>query len=158
EVLHDVEQQWTQPTGGRRIVQRTLVFAAAWLPPIAFLAALVVILWRYFDVSGSGTMPHLTDFLLPFVVLLAVLVVLHVLTSLLLPLRWSKIRGEFHKRLERRLQVELESVYALIPADIAEALRGERKRVEQIQTETHEVADWLARREQAASITNLYGN
>ena len=158
EVLHDVEQQWTQPTGGRRIVQRTLVFAAAWLPPIAFLAALVVILWRYFDVSGSGTMPHLSDFLLPFIVLLAVLIVLHVLTSLLLPLRWSRIRGEFHKRLERRLQMELDSVYALIPADIAEALRGERKRVEQIQSETHEVAEWLARREQAASITNLYGN
>jgi len=95
---------------------------------------------------------------MPFVVLLAVLIVLHVLTSLLLPLRWSKIRGEFQKRLERRLQVDLEQVYTPVPVDIAEALRSERKRVEQLQSETHEVADWLARREQAASITNLYGN
>jgi hypothetical protein len=155
EVLHDVEQQWTHPTGGRKVLQRVLVLVADWLPPLALLAAFIRILWQYFYAEVT---PHLLDFLLPFIVLLAVLVVLHILVSLLLPLRWTKIRGEFQKRLERRLQIELESVYAPIPADIAEALRGERKRVEQLQSETHEVAEWLARREQAASITNLYGN
>ena len=98
------------------------------------------------------------DFLLPFIVLLAVLIVLHVLISLLLPLRWHSIRGEFQKRLERRLQTELHSVYCPVPIDVADALRAERRHVEQLQRETREVAEWLAQREQAASITSLYGN
>src|SRR5262249_21762124 len=106
----------------------------------------------------TGDMPHLSDFLLPFVVLLAVLIVMHVLTSLLLPLRWRSIRGEFQRRLEQRLRAELESVYAPIPGDVAETLKAERRRVEELQGETREVAEWLSRREQAASITNLYGN
>jgi hypothetical protein len=155
EALNQVEQQWTQPTGGRRILQRTLVLLADLLPPIALLAAFARILWQYFMAEVT---PHLFDFLLPFIVLLAVLVVLHVLISLLLPLRWRSIRGEFQRRLEERLRKELEGVYAPIPGDVAETLKAERCRVEQLQSETHEVAEWLSRREQAASITSLYGN
>jgi hypothetical protein len=155
EALHEVEQQWTQPTGGRRFLQRALVLLADWLPPLALLAAFARILWQYFMAEVT---PHLFDFLLPFIVLLAVLIVLHVLISLLLPLRWRSIRGEFQRRLEERLRAELQSVYAPIPGDVAEALKAERRRVEALQSETREVAEWLSRREQAASITNLYGN
>jgi hypothetical protein len=155
EALHQVEQQWTQPTGGRRVLQRILVFIADWLPPLALLAAFARILWQYFMAEVT---PHLFDFLLPFIVLLAVLIVLHVLISLLLPLRWRSIRGEFQRRLDDRLRAELESVYAPIPGDVAKTLKAERCRVEQLQSETTEVAEWLSRREQAASITNLYGN
>jgi hypothetical protein len=155
EALHSVEQEWTQPTGGRRVLQRILVLAADWLPPIALLAAFIRILWQYFMAEVT---PHLGDFLLPLIVLLAVLVVMHVLISLLLPLRWHKIRSEFQRRLERQILLELEGVYAPLPGDTADALVAERKRVQQIQSETHEVADWLGRREQAASISNLYGN
>jgi hypothetical protein len=157
EVLNDVEQQWVKPTGGRAALQRVLVFAADWLPPLAFVAAFVVILWRYFNVSGFDSMPHFTDFLLPFLVLLAVLIVLHILVSLLLPLRWRSIRGEFQRRLETRLRQELDQVYGPLPGDLAETLRQERVRVEKLQSETHEVSAWLAKREQAASITSLYG-
>jgi len=155
EALHEVEQQWTQPTGGRRLLQRALVLLADWLPPLALLAAFARILWQYFMAEVT---PHLLDFLLPFIVLLAVLIVLHVLISLLLPLRWRSIRGEFQRRLEERLRAELENVYAPIPGDVAETLKAERGRVEQLQSETREVAEWLSRREQAASISNLYGN
>jgi hypothetical protein len=158
DVLTEVERQWVKPTGGRAGLQRILVFVADCLPPIAFLAALVVILWRYFNISGNERMPSLSDFLLPFVVLLTVLVVLHVLISLLLPLRWRTIRGEFQRRLEQGLRGELDCVYAPLPADVASTLRDERKRVEQLQKETREVAEWLAKREQAASISTLYGN
>jgi hypothetical protein len=158
DVLTEVEQQWVKPTGGRAGLQRILVLLADWLPPITFLAALFIILWRYFDISGNERMPSLSDFLLPFVVLLTVLVVLHVLISLLLPLRWRAIRGEFQRRLEQRLRDELDRVYAPLPADVANTLRDERKRVELLQKETREVAEWLAQREQAASITSLYGN
>ena len=48
---------------------------------------------------------------MPLVVLVGVLVVLHLLIALLLPMRWSAIRDEFHKHLEQRLQQELETAY-----------------------------------------------
>src|SRR5262249_44701206 len=48
ESLHEVEQQWTQPTGGRRVLQRVLVLLADLLPPIALLGAFARILWQYF--------------------------------------------------------------------------------------------------------------
>jgi len=140
------------------VLQRALVFLADWLPPIAFVAALAVLLFKFFNVSGSGEMPHLVDFLLPFIVLLAVLIILHILISILLPLRWRSIRGEFQSRLEDRLHGEMRSVYGPLPGDVAEALNQERKKVERLQGETGDVADWLAKRERAASITSLYGN
>jgi hypothetical protein len=91
-------------------------------------------------------------------VVLVVLVILHLLITLLLPLRWPAIRGEFHRRMEERIRLELESIYAPIPGDVAEMLRAERRQVEKILAETREVASWLHQREQSASIAGLYGH
>jgi hypothetical protein len=82
---------------------------------------------------------------------------LHILIVLVLPVRWSAIRGEFQKQLERRLQKELENAYGSIPLDVAEELRQERRQVEQLLGENREIAAWLSQREQAASIAGLYG-
>jgi energy-coupling factor transporter ATP-binding protein EcfA2 len=158
EVLQRVEHEWARPTGARRWVQGTIVFLADWVPLLALLAALVFVLIRYFNLWGGEATPHLMDFLLPGVVLLSVLVVLHLLIALLLPLRWPAIRGEFEKRLAERLRVELSAHFVPLPGEVAEALRLERKQVEKVIGETKEVASWLAQREQAASITSLYGS
>jgi hypothetical protein len=88
---------------------------------------------------------------------LIVLIILHFLIALVLPLRWNAIREEFARRLGRRLQEDLEQVYLELPADVAEALKKERQQVEQLQGEVREVAAWLEKREQAASIAGLYG-
>jgi hypothetical protein len=85
------------------------------------------------------------------------LIILHILIVLILPLRWPAIRGEFQRRLTQRLRSELESVYAKIPADTADALRAERREVERLLHETRDVTTWLEQREQAASIAGLYG-
>jgi hypothetical protein len=154
EVMHHVEQQWSRPTGLRRWVQGTIVFLSDWLPSLSFLAACALLLWHYFY---QQNIPQLQEFLLPFLVVLTVLVVLHMLIALLLPLRWAAIRGEFQRLLERRLHDALEKSYAAIPAEVAEALRAERRRVEQLRREVREVAGWLRQREQAASIAGLYG-
>src|SRR5262245_22008429 len=89
---------------------------------------------------------------LPFVVLLLVLVIMHLVITLLLPMRWSTIRGEFQRRLEDHLRGGLESVFLPIPGEVAEALKSERAEVERLLAETGEVAVWLTEREQAASI------
>jgi hypothetical protein len=160
EVLQQVEQQWTRPTGSRRYVQGTIVLLADWVPLLAMLAALVFLLWRIFDPLGKAPDYHfqLSDALIPVVAVLAVLVILHLLIALLLPLRWPAIRGEFRRQLERRLGQELDAAYAPMPVDLAERLKAERRQIEKLLGETHEVASWLHRREQSASITSLYGS
>jgi hypothetical protein len=158
DVLQEVERQWASPTGLRRWVQTSLVLAADWLPLLSLLAALLVLLWRFFDPLNKGyPSPEPFHIALPFIIMLVVLVVLHLLIALLLPLRWPKIRGEFQRRLEKRLQAELEGAYVPIPADVAEALAAERKRVEALLAEAREVAAWLDQREEAANIGGLYG-
>jgi hypothetical protein len=157
EALQHVEQQWARPTGVRRFFHGLVLFLADWLPPIALLAALGQLLWRYFDPMGRGYQVQTFDIVLPVVVLVVVLVMLQILIALLLPFRWSAIRGEFRRQLERRLQREMQEAYTPVPGEVAEVLRAERRRVEQLLNETKEVTTWLERREQAASVASLYG-
>jgi hypothetical protein len=157
EVLDQVEKQWTRPTGMRRAVQGTLVVLADLLPPVAFLAALINLLVKYFDLWGKGYQVHLMDALLPLIILLGVLVILHLLIYLLLPLRWEKIRDDFHAKLEARVEREMESAYLGVPGDVAKKLEEERKRIEKLIEDTREVASWLEKREQTASVAGLYG-
>jgi energy-coupling factor transporter ATP-binding protein EcfA2 len=158
EILQQVERDSTHPVGVRRWVEKGFVLLANWLPPFALLAALFQFLWRYFDVMHKGYSSQVSDVLLPLIVLVIVLVILHLLMVLLLPVRWAAIRGEFERRLFRRVQSELGSVYASIPAEVAEALHLERRQIEQLLGDTREVTTWLGQREQAASIEGLYGH
>jgi len=150
-----VEQQWTRPTGVRRWLQGGIVILADWLPKLSLLAACALLLWNYFMVEGYKF--QIIDLFMPLIVVLLVLIVLHILVALLLPMRWTTIRSEFQRQLERRLQEELENAYAAIPTQTAEALLAERRQAEQLLGSVREVADWLRRREQAASIAGLYG-
>jgi energy-coupling factor transporter ATP-binding protein EcfA2 len=157
EILQQVEREWSKPAGLRRLIQAVVVWLGNWVPPVALLAALIVLLWRYFNPSAANPAPSTADVLLPFLIVLIVLVMLHVLITLVLRLRWPAIRGEFRRRLEQRVRQEIESIYLPIPGDVAEALREERRLIEKIAAETAEVASWLHQREQSASISGLYG-
>ncbi len=160
EVLQEVEKNWTRPKGIRRFVKGVILFLSDWVPPLALLAALANLLARFFNLWGAQPAPEVrpVDAVLPFIVLLAVLVILHVLIALLLPLRWSAIRSEFHAQLEERLRKDLDEVYSPAPTDLADRLRQERQKVEKLIADTKEVAAWLEKREQSASIMGLYGH
>jgi hypothetical protein len=158
EVLQQVEGQWARPTGVRRVVQGVIVWVADWVPPLAVLAAVIFLLGSYFDLWGRGSRPGLSDVFLPFLVLLGVLVILHILIARLLPLRWPSIRGEFQRLLDARLRQELENTYRIIPAEVAEGLCNERRQIAKLTAQTNEVAAWLAQREKSASIEGLYGH
>jgi hypothetical protein len=158
EVLQQVEQQWTRPEGKRRFVHALIMLLANWAPVLVFLASLLIVLWRFFDPMGVGYKTELSSFLLPLVVLVAVLIVLHLLIALLLPLRWTSIRDEFKRQLEQRLREELESACLPVPGEVVQVMNQERAQVEKLAGQTHEVSSWLSQREQASSIANLYGN
>src|SRR5262249_49153452 len=149
-----VEQQWSRPTGLRRLVQGSLILLGNFLPPLVFLGSAGYMLWHIFM---DGVMPSLTHALVPLFLTLLAMVGLHVLIALVLPLRWGKIRNEFQGLLEERLRKSLTNAYANVPVDLAEELRSERRKVEDIVKEVREVAAWLERRQQSASIMGLYG-
>src|SRR5262249_35449700 len=49
DILQQVEHESAHPAGLRRWLQKGIIFAADWVPPLAFLAALLQLLYRYFD-------------------------------------------------------------------------------------------------------------
>ncbi len=159
-VLEQVEQQWTRPKGGRRLVHTLVLVLANWGPVVLFLASLLAMLWWFFNPMGTYKEPPSLSLLLfgPLVVLIAVLILLHGLIALLLPLRWSSIREEFKRQLEQRLRQELESACLPVPGEVVQVLTQERAQVEKLAAQTNEVASWLSQREQASSIASLYGN
>jgi hypothetical protein len=156
EVLDQIEQQWTRPTGMRRWIQGGLIWLANQLPLIVLLGVCILLLWQY-TVGEPRREFKFGDFLLPVIVVFICLVIMHVLIALFLPMRWPAIRGEFQRRLEQRLQAELEGAYMPIPADVADALKRERRQVEQLAVQAREVAVWVEQHEQAANIAGLYG-
>jgi hypothetical protein len=155
QALGEIEQQWTNPKGRRRLTQAFLVTLANWVPLIALLGACVLLLWR---IIMNDYTPGFRDLLMPLIVLFLVLVIFQILIAVLLPMRWSAIRGEFQIQLARRLAADLKETFCTVPVTVAEALAEERKKVGSLQDEVNEVAEWLAQREQAATIAGLYGN
>ncbi|CAN5222517.1 hypothetical protein BH10PLA2_BH10PLA2_39710 [soil metagenome] len=155
EILQQVQGEHAEPAGWRRWLQTGLVWAADWFPGIAFLAACIMLLWRYFVIDYPM---QLFDFLKPLLVLLFVLIVLHMVMLLLMPMRWPAIRSEFRRRLSGRVREELDEVYGKIPGEVALVVAGERDQIETLAAETRRISGWLGEQEQAVSVQSLYGH
>lgn len=155
-VITKIEQEWSNPTGARHLVQRAVILAADWLPSIAFLATGAIILWRIFMVEGYDP-GNWSILLTPPVVTILVLILLHVTIALFLSIHWPTIRAGLHENLEKSLRAELETYYHQVLAEVTQEVLVERKQSEAFQKEIAEVSHWLAEREQAASVVNLYG-
>jgi hypothetical protein len=156
EIISQVEGEWSNPSGARRWLQRGIIWAANSLPVIALFAVIVIMLYGY-TLAEPRWEFNFRDLLLPAVVVLLVLILMHLVITLVLPLRWPAIRAEFEDRLRPRLQKEMAEHYEQVPLDLARAVDNERRDAEQLLGEVREVTSWLEQREQAASIVNLYG-
>jgi hypothetical protein len=152
--LADVEREATNPTGWRRAVRGTLTSLANILPELSVITTVGYLLWGFFV---NQHVPGLFQMSLVLLIPLIVIFVFHLLIILLLPVRWPAIRDRFREKLGVRLTEELERVYLPIPGEIAVALQDERRQIESLLAETKEVADWLAAKQQAAQVTELYG-
>jgi energy-coupling factor transporter ATP-binding protein EcfA2 len=154
EVITKVEHAWSQPSGSRWWLRKSIILLADWVPGLAFGGMITALLWRIFM---NGYDPHWTAIFTPVIVVLLVMMMLHLLIALLLPLRWPAIRGQFHDQLRQRLFEELEQRFNEVPADVTHEVLAERRQVETFLNEIREVTGWLEQREQAASIVHLYG-
>jgi hypothetical protein len=154
DALAEVERACTHPTGWRRVLRGTLTLLANTLPELALIATAGTVLFLFFVREQT---PDLFRMLLIGLVPLTVIVALHLLILFVIPVRWPSIRGEFRRRLDGRLVAELERAYLPIPGDVAAALQDERKHVDTLVADTKQVSAWLAERQQAAHVAELYG-
>ena len=154
ETIAQVERSWSQPSGTRWWLQKAIVIAADWLPLLSCGTMGTLLLWQYTMEKREFVW---SSMLLPLAVMALVVLVLHVLVALVMPLRWEAIRAEFLDKLQLRLLEEKQQHFGQIPIDLAREVLGERRQVDLFLNEIREVATWLEQREQAASITQLYG-
>jgi hypothetical protein len=155
EALGHVERQWSHPSGVRGWVQAGLVRLANVLPEVTLVAAILMLLWRYFMVPNTTF--SVFDIFLPFLLTLVVLILLHLVINLVLPLRWPGIRGEFRRQLQRRLYERLSAAYGPLPGQVVARLAEERRTIARLEGEVAEVRGYLDRQQRAANIEGLYG-
>jgi energy-coupling factor transporter ATP-binding protein EcfA2 len=155
DILGHVERSWSQPTGVRRLLQKSLIFLADWLPIVSVGAMGTWLLWEY---SVARRAFQFSELFMPLVVVVMVMLILHVLITILLPLNWKAIRADFERQLRVQLREQMSKAYGPLPQELVRDLLAERRQLEQFLSELREVASWLAKREQAASIEGLYGS
>jgi energy-coupling factor transporter ATP-binding protein EcfA2 len=155
DALAEVERQVSAPTGWRKWLRGGITLAANTLPELSLIATAGIILWNFIV---ERIVPELFQMSLIALVPLTVVIVFHLLILLVLPVRWPGIRGEFTRALLARFQAELDRIYLAVPAGLAAELIEERKDVEALLADEKQVADWLAVRQQAARIGELYGS
>jgi hypothetical protein len=154
DALAEVECRATHPTGWRKLLRGTLSLLANTLPEISLVATAGYLLWNFFVLN---IVPDLFRLSLVVLIPLLVIIVFHLLIVALLLVRWPAIRSEFRKQLGERMAAELSRAYLAIPEEVAAAIRAERAQVDELVVETKQVSDWLAERQQAARIAELYG-
>lgn len=154
DALGQVEREWSQPTGSRRLLRGGLVVLANIVPELTFVGTVLLLMWR---LVMKDQPLSLGTVLVPFVLTLAVLMVFHLLIHLLLPLRWSAIRHDFRKRLEAIIADRLVEGYAPAPAALASELAAERVAVDRLAREVADLSELLDSRRQAAHIDAMYG-
>jgi energy-coupling factor transporter ATP-binding protein EcfA2 len=155
EVVQFVEEQWSKPTGSRRYIHRGVIVLGNVVPEVSLVAALLVLLYQFYEQTFSFS---ISNTWLPFVITFIVCVLMHLLINLVLPLRWSRIRGEFQRLLEQKLKDALNSSFAPIPGDRAKVLLAERQEVLTLAGEADRITRWLEERQRLATATGLYGN
>ncbi|VTS03469.1 GTPase [Tuwongella immobilis] len=150
-----VEEKCLRPTGGRKMLQTSLIRIANNLPEIVLLASFLLLMWRYMVISDAKI--GVVDLLIPFLITLGLMIVIQLLIALLLPLRWGAIRDAFEGELQSRLSEELIAVYRAIPTDVASMIAEERQRVEELETQTRSIQDWLQQRQESSHVSGLFG-
>lgn len=153
--LSEVEREAANPSGWRKWVRGTIAVLANVLPEVSFLATAAVVLWKF---VYEQHVPSFFEMSLIALVPLTVTIAFHLLILLLLPLRWGAIRGEFVRALHARFQDELNRIYLPLPAETAAALAAELNELESLLADGRQAADWLASRQQAARVSELYGS
>lgn len=154
DALAEVEREAANPTGWRKYVRGSVTLLANTLPELAFLVTAAIILWQFIY---EQNVPGLFQMSLIALVPLTVMVVFHLLIVALLPVRWPAIRGDFSRALGKRFEAELDQAYLPVPGETAAAIAAERAELDSLLADGKQVSEWLAARQGAARIGELYG-
>ena len=152
--LAATEAELTAPVGWRRITRGIVAGIANILPEITFVVSIAVVLWQF---AVVGNLPTPMMALMPLYTTFGVLIILHVVVSLLLPVRWPGIRADFRRHLGERLTEEFRAVYSVVPNDVATAVAADRKRGDELLCEVRQILNWVKDKELKANVAGLYG-
>jgi len=81
---------------------------------------------------------------------------MQLLIALVLPIRWSAVRGDFQKHLLEALTKRLNDAFLAVPTDLANQLATERQAVLQLRDSVEELIAFLRQRQQATHIGELF--
>jgi hypothetical protein len=76
---------------------------------------------------------------LPLILVAIMVALVSILVRVLLPVRWTRIRDMFSKRLSEQFARELEGIYLDLPRRVAEQVREERRQVDRLIEQVREI-------------------
>jgi energy-coupling factor transporter ATP-binding protein EcfA2 len=154
QALQDVEREFLEAPGLRRLLRRLLILVANSAPELAFLATAAILLWQFIV---QQQVPGLFSLSLVLLIPLLVLVTLHLLLHLLLPLHWEVLRQRLQHHLQKRLHQELCDQYLPWLEAIARQVRDERQQLQELLEELRRIRQWITDHATQGEIAALYG-
>lgn len=154
QALHDVEWEFLEAPGPRRLLRRLLILVANYAPELAFLATAAILLWQFIV---QQQVPGFFALSLVLLIPLLVLVTLHLLLHLLLPLHWEVLRQRLQHHLQKHLYQELGEQYLPWLDAIARQVREERQQLQELLAELRRIRDWITDHATHGEIAALYG-
>jgi energy-coupling factor transporter ATP-binding protein EcfA2 len=143
QTIEEVKSQWTGRNSSGSWVLRPLIWLDEWGSLAALVVGLLIALNTLIPVLPlweSVRNRSLWEILALPLILVAIMVALvSILVRVLLPVRWTRIRDMFSKRLSEQFARELEGIYLDLPRRVAEQVREERRQVDRLIEQVREI-------------------
>jgi hypothetical protein len=150
----DMDTERSNPKGIKGVLQKGIIALANYLPATVLIGGYLIVLW---DFSMKQNPPTLFQTIFPALLTLIVILILQFFVQIFLPFNWSSVRERFRDAIRKRLAGDMTSAFNEIPANVAKTVLKEREKTEAMLKSTQEVSSWLAGRENAAAVQELYG-
>lgn len=111
-------------------------------------------MWNFFVLN---TQPSLFQVILPVLLTLIVILLLQLVVSWVLPFKWTAVREEFRRTILEKTSRDLQLAFGDIPEQLSSRILLERQKTETMLKNTQDVSNWLASRENAIAVRDLYG-
>ena len=155
QAVRQVETEFHQSGGPRRLLRLLLVLIANYAPELAFLATAATLLWQFIVWQQ---VPGLFQLALVLLVPLLVVVTLHLLLNLLFPLKWQGLRYRIAQRLQQLLHEQIRTHWLAVLDNVLRKVQQERQRLEELIQEIGRIHDWQCRHATQAEIAQLYAS
>ncbi|QVL34413.1 50S ribosome-binding GTPase [Telmatocola sphagniphila] len=150
----DLDSDRSSPSVPKHLLQTGVIQVANFLPGIVLIAGYLYLMWNFFVLN---TQPSLFQVILPVLLTLIVILLLQLVVSWVLPFKWTAVREEFRRTILEKTSRDLQLAFGDIPEQLSSRILLERQKTETMLKNTQDVSNWLASRENAIAVRDLYG-